>query len=254
MNNASISELPFRLKLWPVLIIVAMSLGIQVLAGAGVALTVLLLHQRAESGSGLPWLYIYLQHGYVLLLALACIAALKRRWVSVDYGLHPPRGKTYAGPAVLWGLFFGVLMTLVDYAPQLLGNTRPDIGFSLTQANIWSCIVFSGVFVGPTEEIPFRALAVTFLATTMPGKLRLWRFEMNGAGVIAALLFALAHVTSFWTLPWPLALGQQLYAVALGVLYAYWLEKSGSIAAPIIGHNVSDLTEYLITLAWLGVF
>lgn len=254
MNNAAISEPPFRLKWWPIVIAIAMGLGIQLLAGACVVLTISFLHQHVISSGSAPWLYIYLGHGYALLLALACIAALKRWWVPADYGLHRPRGKTYVGPAVLWGLFFGVLMTLVDYAPQLLSNTRPDIGFPLTQANIWSCIVFGGVFVGPTEEIPFRALLVTFFAATMPGKLRLGRFEMNGAGVIVALLFALAHLASFWTEPWPLALGQQLYAVVLGVLYAYWLEKSRSIVAPIIGHNVSGVTEYLITLAWLGVF
>ena len=40
---------------------------------------------------------------------------------------------------------------------------------------------------------------------------------------------------NFW-----IALGQQIYAFALGILYAYWREKSGSLLAPIIGHNVSD--------------
>lgn len=254
MNNPAVSGPPFRLKFWPIAITVVMGLGMELLASTAETLTIFGLRRHVQLGGNPTWLFVYLQHGYSLLLALACMAALKRWWVPADYGLHRPRGKTYIGPAVFWGLCFGVLMTLVDYAPQLLWNTRPDIGFPLTQANIWSCIVFSGVFVGPTEEIPFRALLVTFLAATMPGKLRLGRFEMNGAGVIVALLFALAHMASFWTQPWPLALGQQLYAIALGVLYAYWLEKSGSIVAPVIGHNVSDVTEYLITLAWLGVF
>ena len=47
---------------------------------------------------------------------------------------------------------------------------------------------------------------------------------------------------------------QQVYAFALGVLYAYWLEKSKSVVAPIIGHNFSDVVEYLILFALLGVF
>ena len=88
----------------------------------------------------------------------------------------------------------------------------------------------------------------------MPGKLRVGRYEMNGAGVTVALIFALAHMSSFWTEPWLLALGQQLYAFVLGVLYAYWLEKSRSIIAPVIGHNISDVTEILIQSAWLGFF
>ena len=47
--------------------------------------------------------------------------------------------------------------------------------------------------------------------------------------------------------------GQQAYAFALGVLYAYWFEKSRSVAAPIVGHNASDVVEYGIVFAWIGL-
>ena len=106
--------------------------------------------------------------------------------------------------------------------------------------------------MGPTEEIPFRALLVTYLAATMPGTLRLGRFQMNWAGIIVALIFALLHATYFSLRAWPLALGQQVYAFALGVLYAYWLEKSCSIVAPIIGHNVGDFVEYAVAIVWVA--
>jgi len=43
-----------------------------------------------------------------------------------------------------------------------------------------------------------------------------------------------------------------LYAFALGVLYAYWLEKSQSVVAPIVGHNVSDVVEYGLLFLWIG--
>ncbi len=146
-----------------------------------------------------------------------------------------------------------MLMTVVDYAPQLMAHTKPDPGFPLTTGNIWGWIFFEGIYVGPTEEIPFRALLVTFLAATMPGKLHLGRFNMNWAGIIVALIFALLHANNFDSRHWIEALGQQFYAFALGVLYAYWLEKSKSVVAPIVGHNVSDVVEYLILFAWLGV-
>jgi hypothetical protein len=62
------------------------------------------------------------------------------------------------------------------------------------------------------------------------------------------------HLTSFWTENFWLAFGQQIYAFALGILYAYWREQSGSLLAPIIGHNMSDGVEYvrmfLMTWAW----
>jgi hypothetical protein len=223
------------------------------IAGAYLAYyAIKLFHLAVEPGGNLGWLY--LQHAGQLIVALILIAALKYTFVPADYGLHLPRGKTYIWPAILWGAFFGALMTVVDYAPNLIAHTKPDIGFPLTPSNIWGWTFFEGVYVGPTEEIPFRALLVTFLAATMPGKLRIGRFDMNWAGIIVAVIFALLHATSFDTRNWPEALGQQVYAFALGVLYAYWLEKSKSVVAPIIGHNISDVVEYLILFAWLGVF
>lgn len=245
-----LSETRFRLKLVPLL--VAAALGVAVPYGAAYLayFCSLLLHTPSPKGPLVQWLYV--QHGFQLALALGVIAVLKHRLVPADYGLHLPRGKSYLWPALIWGAFFGVLMTLVDYGPQLIAHTRPNPGFPLTRSNIWGWSVFEGIYVGPTEEIPFRALIVTYLAATMPGKLRLGRFSMNWGGIIAAVIFALLHANNFGTHPWPQALGQQVYAFALGVLYAYWLEKSASIAAPIVGHNVSDLMEQVIVFAWCG--
>jgi membrane protease YdiL (CAAX protease family) len=242
------ANLRFRPKAGPLIIATLMAAGLPLLAAYLAYFCSRTLHTPSPDGPALPWLYAH--HAFQLLLALIAIAIVKR-FVPADYGLHWPRGKTYIGAALLWGVFFGVLMTVVDYAPQLFAHTKPDPGFPLTPANVWGWLFFEGVYVGPTEEIPFRALIVTYLAVTMPGKLRLGRFEMNWAGVIVALIFALLHASNFSLRGWPEALAQQVYAFALGVLYAYWLEKSKSVVAPIIGHNVSDGVEYAILFIWL---
>jgi membrane protease YdiL (CAAX protease family) len=246
------SEPRFRLKPVPILVTAALGYGLPILSAYCAFYCSRIFHTPGPHGPILPWLYM--QHGFGLLAALPVIAILKFKLVPADYGLHWPRGRSYVWPAVLWGAVFGVLMTLVDYAPQLLAHTKPDPGFPLTPGNIWGWLIFEGVYVGPTEEIPFRALLVTYLATTMPGRFAIGRFNMRWAGIIVALIFALLHINSFHTRPWPEALGQQCYAFALGVLYAYWLEKSKSVVAPIVGHNVSDVVEYVILFAWLGVF
>ncbi len=246
------SELRFRLRIVPIVITVVLGAGVPYIAAYGAFFSSKIFHTPSPYGPTLPWLYS--QHAFQLAMALVVIAILKFWLVPADYGLHWPRGKTYFLPAILWGVFFGVLMAVVDYAPQLIANTKPDPGFPLTPGNIWGWTFFEGVYVGPTEEIPFRALLVTYLATAMPGKLRLGRFNMNGAGVIVALIFALLHANNFNTRQWPEALGQQFYAFALGVLYAYWLEKSESVVAPIVGHNVGDVVEYLILFLWLDAF
>ena len=242
----------FRLKPIPLVTTAALAFGVPIAGAYAAHYAIAIFHLPVAPGGNLGWLF--LQHAGQLLVALIVIAVLKYRLAPADYGLHWPRGKTYIWPAVLWGVFFGVLMAVVDYAPQIIAHTRPDPGFPLTPVNIWGWTFFEGIYVGPTEEIPFRALLVTYLAATMPGKLHLGRFSMNWAGIIVAVVFALLHANNFDTRHWPLALGQQCYAFALGVLYAYWLEKSKSVVAPIVGHNVGDVVEYLILFVWLGVF
>jgi hypothetical protein len=237
-------------KLAPLVVTAALAVGVPYLAAYCASFANHSLHFYAPQGPVLAWLYV--QHGFQLILALLAIAVL-RRFVPADYGLHLPRGKTYYAPAIFWGLFFGVLMTVVDYAPELWSHTVPTVDYKLTRTNVFGWLFFEGVYVGPTEEIPFRALLVTYLAATMPARLRVGRFDMYWAGVIVALFFALLHAGNFYTRPWPLALGQQVYAFVLGVLYAYWLEKSRSVAAPSIGHNFGDVTEYAILFAWIGL-
>lgn len=234
----------FRFKIVPILVTIFLGFGLPVL---GAELLDVLRHAShlvpAQFGPVLPWLYAL--HLMQMLLALVVIAAMK--WlVPADYGLHMPRDKSYVRPAILWGLLFGVVMTLVDYGPQLLAHAAPKLDYRLSAGNVIGWLGFKGVVVGPTEEIPFRALLVTYLAATMPGRLRLYRYEMNGAGIVVAAIFALNHLSGFWTEQFPIALGQLVHAFALGVLYAYWLEKSKSVLAPIVGHNVGDLTEYVL--------
>ncbi len=249
---ATADEQKLRLRIVPIVLTIVLGLGLPVLA-AVMALAAARILPFLPRGAQplLPWLYS--QHAFQLLLALIAIAVIKR-FVPADYGLHRPRGKTYIPEAILWGIAFGIIMTLIDYAPQILARVAPPLDYPLTAGNMVGWLTFEGIYVGPTEEIPFRALLVTFLAATMPGKIRIGSYRMNAAGVIVALIFAVAHMSSFWTRPLWLAGGQQLYAFTLGVLYAYWLEKSQSVLAPIIGHNLSDVVEYGLLYAMVALW
>lgn len=249
------NEPPFKLKFVPLAVTVGLTILV-VIGGGGLAvLTARLFHAALPKQSIVNWLFV--QHTFMLILALIAIAVLKFRFVPADYGLHWPRGKTYIGPAILINIGIGIVMTLVDYAPQVLAHSFAHAGwppgFAFKKHDIWRWIGFQ-VYVGPTEEIPFRALLVTYLAATMPGKLHVGRFSMNWAGVIVGIIFALAHASNFFVIAWPLALGQQVYAFVAAVLYAYWLEKSRSVVAPMIGHSVGDLVEMLIVFTCMGVF
>lgn len=242
----------FRFKLWPILVALVTAIIILALSGISVELIEHFLHlpDRPE----MPWLAITYGHTAQLVYTLIAIAIFKM-FVRADYGLHRPAGKSYVGAAILWGLFFGVLMTAVDYWPEILSHKPPaDQPYPLTPLNIGGWMFFEGIYVGPTEETLFRGLLVTFLMTTLPGRISFLRYEMSAAGVIVAFLFALAHFGNFFVHPFLMALGQQVYAFALGIFYAYWFEKSKSLLAPIVGHNIGDVTEYILIFAMVAVW
>jgi hypothetical protein len=244
-------EARFRIRLLPLALVIVLGLGLPILGAIIANLLSRVLPVPGADGPTLPWLYW--QHLWQTLLAFIAIAVI-RRVFPFDAGLRWPREATYIGPAILWGAFFGVLMTVVDHLPDLIARHPMDLGFPITRSSIIGWTFFEGVYVGPTEEILFRSLLVGYLMAAMPGKLTLGRYSMSWAGVIVAAIFALAHMASFITRPSFAAAGQQLYAFALGVFYAYWFEKSRSVVAPIIGHNVSDVVEYAICFVLIALW
>ena len=240
-----------RLRVWPIL--ATIGLGLAVILPSGYLTVLFTKGMGPRHTNDLPWVALFANHGLMLVIAVALIVWLSKGCLS-EYGLQWPKQKSYLISALSWGAFFGLLMTVVDYFPQILKHLPPPENLSLAPGSIATWLFFEGIFVGPTEETPFRGLLQTFLMQRSSGRVRLGKYDMHIAGVLLAVLFALAHLTSFWTENIWLAFGQQIYAFVLGVLYAYWREKSGSLLAPIVGHNVSDGVEYcwmfLMTWFW----
>ncbi len=231
-RRRSATRLP---RVLPLLVALALAFGIPVLS---VAILRFVGRLAALPPPG-AWQWLYLHHGVQFVLTLAAIAVV-RRFVRADYGLHLPRGKSYVGVALIGGAGFSLIACAVMYGPSLLAHTSPSLGYAPTTGNVIGWLTFEGLYVGATEETLFRALLVTYLAATIPGRVELLGRDLSLGGVLAAAIFGLSH-WNYGVLPFPLALGQQVYAFALGLLYAYCFEKSGSIVAPVLAHNISDL-------------
>lgn len=229
------SDASFRFRLLPVGVACVLAFAIPYIAQEVVDTARHYSHLIPGFANRLGWLTA--QHTVLLILTLIAIW-IAQRVVPADYGMHMSRGKTYVLPAILWGTAFGVLLALVHYAPSLLADTVPKLDYPPTMGNLLGWLGFNGVYDGVTEEPLFRALLVTYLAATMPGKWRVAGYDMNAAGVIAAVIYAI-YAAGFFTDPWLATLGQFVCQFALGVLFAYWLEKSRSVLAAIVGHNVS---------------
>lgn len=145
------SDVRFRLKLVPIVVAALLGFGLPYLAAYSAYISSRYLHAPSPGGPTLPWLYSH--HAFQLLLALIAIAVVKH-FVPADYGLHWPRGKTYIAQPFFWGAFFGVLMTVVDYAPYLFAGTKPDPGFPLSPANVWGWLFFEGCLRRPNGGDP----------------------------------------------------------------------------------------------------
>jgi hypothetical protein len=197
-------------------------------------------------------------HLMMLALAAGVIYLLQRQLPQIDFGLHLPRGRSYVATAIILGLLAGVVMALVDNAPSLISHSVPrgyDTGYGVGVSQMPGWLLYYGLLVGPTEEIPYRALILAYLTMSMPGRVRIRGLEMNGANVVLAAIFTIGF--GFYALvssTFLVAIGQILY-VFLGTLaLAYWFEKSRSVLAPIIGHNVASVTWQALTFAIVIAF
>ena len=196
-----------------------------------------------------PWIYLCFHHFMQMVVAIALMlvtgAGLKH------YGFELKSKNLYLIPAVIVGVLFGVIMTLVDHGPALITGNQIE-GYTLDATNVAGWLSFEWLLAGTSEEIFVRGLLMTYLMTKFSGHVRFIRWDVHVAGVIIAVLFALMHIGSFWSGNLIYAIGQQIYAFILGLCYAYFYEKSGSLVAPIVAHNLSNGIEFVLLFILLA--
>jgi len=91
----------------------------------------------------------------MLLAALLCIALLGHGRFR-ELGFQAPPNNKYVHTALLFGVFFGVVMTVADYAQNLAAHQPPE-HFFLSSANLAGSLTFEGLYAGVVEEILFGA-------------------------------------------------------------------------------------------------
>jgi uncharacterized protein len=176
------------------------------------------------------------------LSGLIAIALMRRVLPRADSHLRWPRERGDVGLAIAIGVAMGLVMLAADYWPDLVRGRAPAANYSL-QPSIAAGWLLAMITTGLGEETIFRGFLVGMLAALMPGRARLGRFEISMAGVLVALLFGVAHYQSFFEDPLSLAIAQQLYAFAWGLVYVWLMEKSDSLLAPIVAHGVGNFVE-----------
>jgi len=238
------TQVPFwtgpRLRLLPILLVLALGWGVLQLAFLGEHHVI---HGLTPGVEWPQWLRLILAEAFELILALIGIAVATRVLPKADFGLRWPPGRTYLGAALFWGVAFGLIMLVADHWPALIHAQPPEVPETATAANIAGWMGFELLWVGICEETLFRGLLLGVLLALSPSKVRIGRTEFSTAGITVALLFALGHIGNFATRPWYEALAQQFYAIALGIIYAWLRERSNSLVPAIVAHSLSDAVE-----------
>src|SRR5579863_7259284 len=91
------------------------------------AVILVTLHWTPAQLAAMPWLSGYVSETGFLIGSLICIGFLSKGRFG-EFGLQLPRGKSYLQAALLWGLFFGLLMIVVDHLPKLIARVPPEVG------------------------------------------------------------------------------------------------------------------------------
>ena len=229
-----------RLRFLPIVLVFALGWGALQLAFLGAHAVI----HAATPGLQWPqWLKLILAEALELILALIGIAVGGRILPKADFGLRWPPARTYIGWAIFWGLAFALIMLVADAWPELIAFKAPATPEPPTAVNVAGWLGFELLWVGICEETLFRGFLLGVLTALSPSRLRIFGTDISTAGITLALLFALAHVGNFATRPWYEALAQQIYAVALGIIYAWLREHSRSLVPAIAAHSLSDFGE-----------
>ena len=137
--------------------------------------------------------------------------------------------------AIVFSIYIIISLIIVYFAETF--NAFP---YPLTARNILGQLGFQLFLSGPSEELIFRAVAITMLSLYVKGSF--FNGKLSNANIIAAIIFGLAHVR-FIFVPFSMDYDpfQLVYAAGLGLAYGICYERSKSMIYPMIMHSMSNV-------------
>jgi uncharacterized protein len=229
----------FKKSLW-IFVLAVILLGVPRLSGV---IADLFNYHTIDPDGSYAWITVHhLVQAIIFLLIIAVFSRFKR----LDYGFswgNRTVGKNYV---LSFTLIFAA-GSLASHIITLLTHTFQPFPYPLTLTNIFGQLGFQLFLSGPSEELIFRAFAITMLALIIRG--RFLKGKISYANFIAAIIFGLAHVKfSFTPFAVDYILYQVLMSVILGIFYGDCYEKTGSVYYPMIMHSVSNIVMVSMTV------
>ena len=188
------------------------------------------------------FMWISVHHIVQMLIALLAISLFGKLF-KLDFGFKI--GDYKSGCKYI--LIFTLIMMGYIIINYILGygvGAMNDYPYPLTLKNILGTLGFQMFLSGPSEEILFRALPITILVwgSGKYTEIKVYKYKITVEVLIAAILFAMAHIT--WSLV-PASIGidyfQLVYAFVLGYVYGKAFQKSKSVLYPMVMHSISNI-------------
>ena len=184
----------------------------------------------------------------IALVAIGVLAIVK----GIDFGFRLGDVKT----GLEHTLNFTIVLLIYVAVNNIQGYLRFGAfafmpSFILNTTNVAGTLGFQLLLSGTSEEILFRALPITLLVYSLgTGKsitidkriAGVSSFEVSRETIIAAALFAIAHIG--WELnPFTithLSIHQQVLSIVFGIFYGVAYQQSKSVIYPMIMHGISN--------------
>ena len=216
-----------------VLLLAALLLGVPRVSGMVASLVE---YQAIDPDGAYAWITV---HHIVQAVVFLLLIGVLRRYSQLEFGLgwgDRERGKKYVGLFVLGFTIY----TVVAYSILFFTNSFQPFGYPLTTVNITGQLGFQLFLSGPSEELVFRAFAITMLSAVLTR--RLFSGKVSVANIIAAVVFGVAHV-QFFVMPFAVTYdpAQVIYATVLGLFYGDCYERTNSVIYPMIMHSFTNV-------------
>lgn len=201
-------------------------------------------YRAIDPDGAYAWLFVHhLVQGAVFL----AIMLVSRQLMPLDFGLGWGNKEVGRHYVVRFTLTFFSMYTAGYMVIILLTKSFQPFPYPLVARNIVGYLGFQLFLTGPSEELIFRAFAITMLGLVLRGKGAAGKASL--ANITAAVIFGLAHVRfSFAPFQVSYSLMQVLFAIGLGLFYGDCYEKSGSVIYPMMMHSISNVIVVSVTI------
>ncbi len=179
-----------------------------------------------------------------LVVLILIIVLMKVTNIKFHLGLgNKSVGMKYLGKFIM--IFTGY--TVIAFIIIVLTNGFEPFHYPLTITNITGYLGFQLLLSGPSEELIFRAFAISGFAFFVTDR-RLNK-KVSYAVIFASIIFGIAHMRfSFNPFSVSYSVFQVIFSIALGYFYGDCYEKSKSVIYPMIMHSYSNVLMMGITI------